>query len=351
MKKILFLNGGRIGGAETMTILYAKILHEAGFKTIVFTKCAVGEKGYSVQMIPNSIEHVEAACKFRELFFRVPLMIWKYRPDIIFCWDFHVVKNILAPIRGLHLCPKFKLVCRCPNTPSIMDPIERVGLYAFKSADIVISQTKEMSKELVEIIGIPSEKVITIYNPLFKDRIQKNIKCQYIYNSEFVNYVAVGRIAEQKDYSTMLEAFGLVLKRQPNSRLYILGRFNEHIMPNLYTIIRRCNMEDKVFFEGFQDNPHKYEIGADSFVISSIYEGLPNAMMEAMYLGVPVAATECIPYISQVVKNGVNGYTCPIKDSEKLADAMIKVAKLKGLQKYTDINTSEQSIIQLFKSL
>lgn len=351
MKKILFLNGGGTGGAETMTVLYAKILHDVGFQTIVFTKCSDVDKGYSVSMIPDTIEHIEVVCKFRELFIYIPYLIWKYHPDLVFCWDFHIVKYILTPIRQLHLCPTFKLVCRCPNTPSIMDPAEKKGLYAFKSADVVISQTKEMSSELVNIVGIPSERVITIYNPIFKEKIHKDILCQHEFDSKFVNYVAAGRIAEQKDYPTMLEAFALVLKRQPNSRLYILGQANEQIMPILYNIVRCSNMEDKVYFEGYQDNPHKYEINADAFVISSTYEGLPNAMIEAMYLGVPVAATECIPYITQVISSGVNGYTCPIKDSNKLAEAMILSAKIKGLPRFVDINNSELLIVKTFETL
>ena len=74
-------------------------------------------------------------------------------------------------------------------------------------------------------------------------------------------------------------------------------------------------------------------------------------MIEAIYLGVPVAATACIPYISQVVKIGINGYTCPIKEADKLADAMIAAAKIKGLPKFIDINHSEQAIVKLFNDL
>ena len=116
-------------------------------------------------------------------------------------------------------------------------------------------------------------------------------------------------------------------------------------------LIKKNKMESAVFFEGYQENPHKYETGADVYALSSVYEGLPNAMIEAMYLGVPVAATECIPYISQVVKNGVNGYTCPIKDAKQLADAMLAAARIKGLPRFIDINHSEQEIVTLFNNL
>ena len=351
MKTILFLNGGGIGGAETMTVLYATVLQDSGFRSIILTKISDSDEGDTTVMIPEEIEQEKVKCRFRGLFYHIPHTIWKYRPDIVFCWDYHIVKRILSPLFKLHICPKFKLVCRCPNTPSIMDPVEREGLHAFKTADIVIAQTKEMAEELVRITGIPDGRIHTIYNPIYKARIHRNIESRYDFDTNYINYVAVGRIAEQKDYPTMLEAFALVLSKQPDSRLYILGRTNERIMPRLYDMIKKNKMESAVFFEGYQENPHKYETGADVYVLSSVYEGLPNAMIEAMYLGVPVAATECIPYISQVVKNGVNGYTCRIKDAKQLADAMLAAARIKSLPRFIDINHSEQEIVTLFNKL
>ena len=351
MKTILFINGGGVGGAENMTVQYATILQESGFHSVILTKISDIEEVDTTVMIPEEIEQVKIRCRFRGLFYHILRAIWKYRPDIVFCWDFYVVKHILSPLRKLHLCPKFKLVCRCPNTPSIMEPIERDGLQAFKSADIVIAQTKEMAEELVRITGISKGRIHTIYNPLSKARIHRNIESKFAFDTNYVNYVAVGRIAELKDYPTMLEAFAFVLNKQPHSRLYILGPTNERILPGLYELIQKYNMRGAVFFEGYQENPHKYEIGADAYVISSVYEGLPNAMIEAMYLGVPVAATECIPYISQVVKNGINGYTCPIKDADKLSEAMLAAAKIKDLPKFIDINNSEQAIVKLFTDL
>lgn len=352
MNKILFINGGGVGGAETVTILYADILNKAGFDIEILTQITKHDLcNCSVKLIPQDIKHKEAHCRFIIFFFYVLKTIWEYKPKIIFCWNFNVVKYILKPIINLRLTQQFKLVCRCPNTPSIMDPIERNGLNAFKISDIIIAQTKEMAIELNTIINIPERKIVTIYNPIFKNRIIKNISNKFHLNHQFINYIAVGRMSEQKDYITLLSAFAIVLKTQPNSRLYILGKNNDTIKNSLNIIITKNNMSNMIFFEGYQSNPHKYEIEADAYVLSSVYEGLPNAMIEAMYLGVPVAATTCIPYISQIIKDGINGYTCPIKNPERLAQAMINAAKIKGLPKYQDINCSEKDIIDLFNNL
>lgn len=352
MKKILFLNGGNLGGAEMMTILYAKILSNAGYKCKILTHIFPGKSDQTAALIPKKISQETIKCKWRYYLIYVYFQILKYQPDIVFAWDTFVIKHVLSRFRKYHLTPSFKLVCRCPNTPSVMDSMECAGLASFKDADIVIAQTKEMETELHTIVGLNASKIITIYNPINKERIERNILDSYILDKSYTNYVATGRISEQKDYDTMLRAFALVVRQQPRSRLYICGReTNMELTNSLKQIIIEYSISDKVFFEGFQPNPHKYVKNADAYVLSSVYEGLPNAMMEAMYLGVPIAATACIPYIAQVIRDGYNGYTCPVKNPQLLSEAMLKASTLKNIPKFVDINNSEAQIITLFCSI
>ena len=120
---------------------------------------------------------------------------------------------------------------------------------------------------------------------------------------------------------------------------------------SLKSLTCSLGISEFVKFVGFQANPYKYLKYADVFVLSSIYEGLPNVMLEAMYLGKPVAVTACIPYISQVVRPGVNGYLAPVGDSNALAKAMTEAKDIKGLSQYGDINDSEKLIVKTFKKL
>lgn len=348
-KRILFLNGSGLGGAQLMTVLYANILHETGFQCRMLTQVSENGGLQYIETLNNAIPHSEAHCRFRKYPFYVLKEIWQFKPDIVFVWNSIVVRQILNRFRKYHLTPKFKLVCRCPNTPSVMDPKECVGLKAFKSADLVIAQTVEMAHELNTIIGIDANKIVTVYNPINKERIETNIRESFPFDKSFTNYVATGRISEQKDYATMLKAFALVVQKQPKSRLYILGKESTTELTGcLQKIIKDNNLQENVFFEGFQPNPHKYVKDADVYVLSSIYEGLPNAMIDAMYLGVPVATTTCIPFISQVIHDGVNGYTCPTKNPDLLSDAMLKAKTIMNLPKYVNINNSEEQIRNLF---
>lgn len=347
--RILFLNGGGLGGAQMMTVLYANILQKAGFQCKILTRTDVGDDPQYLDTLLESIKHTEVQCRFRKYPLYVFKEIWIFRPDIVFVWNSIVVRQILNRFRKYHLTPSFKMVCRCPNTPSVMDEKESAGLVSFRDADMVIAQTEEMAQELHTIVGIDSRRIVTIYNPINKERIYSNIQENFPFDKSYTNYVATGRISEQKDYPTMLKAFALVVKNLPMSRLYILGKDpSNELTSYLLQIIKENNLQHKVFFEGFQSNPHKYVKDADAFVLSSIYEGLPNAMLDAMYLGIPVVATTCIPYIAQVVHDGENGYTCPVKDSKALSEAMLKAVRIKRLKKYEDINNSEKLIIKFF---
>jgi len=335
-----------------MTILYSKILNEAGFDCKILTHTFLGRKYQVAHLIPGSIKHENVKCRLRYFFFFFYLQIWKFRPDIVFTWNLDTLKYFLSTARRFHLCPVYKIVVRCAITPSLVVDEVRLKMKSYNLSDVVISQTNEMADELINLVGINPEKVITIYNPIDKERIEVGLSEKFEFDESYTNYVAAARIHPQKDYPTMIEAFSLVLKQQPDSRLYICGEMIDAVYgKSLKENISKLGISENVFFEGYQTNPHKYLANADAFVFSSIYEGLPNAMLEALYLGIPVATTACIPYITQVIKEGYNGYTCNVGDSEGLAAAMLKAVQIKNLPKFVDANNSENQIVKLFKNL
>ena len=82
-------------------------------------------------------------------------------------------------------------------------------------------------------------------------------------------------------------------------------------------------------FTGFSDNPYKWLKYADCFVLASRREGLPNTLIEASYVGVPVVATKCLGVISDIVKDGYNGYMVEMDDVDGMSDAMAKAVLLR----------------------
>ena len=97
-------------------------------------------------------------------------------------------------------------------------------------------------------------------------------------------------------------------------------------------------------------NPYKFVKNADCFVLSSRNEGLPNVLIEALYLGTPVAATTCIPVIKRIVSEGKNGYLAENENFAQLANAMIMASKL-GRITSTYNATSNEAYRKLFEDI
>lgn len=350
MKDILLITHSSCGGVERMTLLYAKILQQAGFDSRMLIVQNPSEGFDLKSFIPPNIPYNLIHTRYRYLYFHVVRYILYTKPSCVF-YSFPLL--VPALIFSKILMPKLKVVCRDCNMPTRHQKKQSYpAKYIMQYADAIIAQTKEMKQEMAEFYHVDSEKITVINNPLDKELIQNKIRETYQYSfPRYTHYVAVSRLAPQKDYITMIKAFSIVLKQYESSQLDIIGNthWDKDYTAKVYKIIEELGIGRHIAFHGFQENPFKYMDAADVFVLSSIHEGLPNVMLEAMYLGKPVVVTRSIPYISQVVHDGMNGYTVPVGDCEKLADAMIKARKLKMKEKFVDVNSSERQIIELFE--
>lgn len=350
-RKVYFLVSAGQGGSEHITILYAKILMEQGFDCSLLICRDKGARVYVADYIPKGLTQETITSRYRYMIFS----LWKYlrrgKPDIVF-----------STIPGLSMLVLFlkklglyrgKVIIRDSNMPSRQAVrTQKMAKQLYRYSDVLIAQTDEMKDEMVRVYGVNRGKIRVINNPTDEETIKEKIKEPFPFDHKYINYVSVGRIMEQKDYLTAIRAFAFVLKKQPDSRFYIVGGespLQQNYAQSVHDEVERLVITDKVFFEGFQDNPYKYEDGCDVFVLSSIYEGLPNVMLDAMYLGKPVAVTSSIPYIDQVVHDGKNGYKVKVGDYKSLAEAMLKAQDLKGLTRFVPVNDSAKQIIKIFK--
>jgi len=100
--------------------------------------------------------------------------------------------------------------------------------------------------------------------------------------------VAIGRLGSEKGFDRLIRAFSFLLAKKPNARLWILGK--GELENNLKELINSLGLIEKVFLIGFQKNPFLWLRHADLFVLSSRFEGLPNALLEALACGCSVVA-------------------------------------------------------------
>ena len=196
-------------------------------------------------------------------------------------------------------------------------------------ADNIVAVSEGVAKDLIEI-GLPKEKIKVIYNPIvdtqLKNKIQDSFEHTWLKTGQPPVILAVGRLTKQKDFPTLLRAFAIV-RRQLPVRLIILGEGEER--PSLESLIRKLNIESDVKLMGFVENPYMYMSKVSMLVLSSVWEGFGNVLVEAMAAGTPVLSTNCPSGPAEILERGKYGKLVPIGDEECLAEGIIETLKQK----------------------
>lgn len=193
-------------------------------------------------------------------------------------------------------------------------------------ADEVLAVSHGVADDLSKVTGIPTAKIKVVYNPVITPSLIENSKAAlahpWLANKEAPVVLGVGRLSEQKDFSTLIRAFAQVRRSRP-ARLMILGTGPER--QSLASLAGSLGVEADVAFLGFVNNPYAYMKQADVFALSSKWEGLPNVLIEAMAVGTPVVSTNCPSGAAEILADGQYGELVEIGDSDGMAIALLKV--------------------------
>lgn len=186
-----------------------------------------------------------------------------------------------------------------------------------------VFQTNEARDWYLPHLRGTSQKVIpNAINPVF-------LRAPYTADRERV-IVGTGRLNEQKNFALLISAFALIANKFPEYKLVIYGKGS--LLESLQSLAHEKGIADRVEFPGFvSDMPQRLE-KASLFVLSSDYEGMPNALMEAMALGLPCVSTDCGGGGARfLIQNGENGILVPQRDELKMAEAIQKILTDKEL--------------------
>lgn len=167
----------------------------------------------------------------------------------------------------------------------------------FKRADYVVSVSKLINDEMSEKYGIPQKKCVCIYNPYDLDNISKqaNMELPERYKEFFEKTVIcnVGHLSKQKGQFHLVRILPELKKIIPNIGLVIIGNKESEYANKLKLLAKDLGVEDLVLFTGIEKNPFTFIKKSFCFVFPSLYEGFPNALAEAMAIGIPVIACDC----------------------------------------------------------
>ena len=206
---------------------------------------------------------------------------------------------------------------------------DRVGFFTKKLiyplADNLVIQTYSVKKFYKDI---PNLKVTVIPNPITPPTIStKTNKFQF----KNKTIVAVGSIRlEKKGFDLLVKAFAKISKKYSDWDLVIFGDGSDRLI--LENLILEYGLKDRVFLPGVVDNPREIIVDADIFVLSSIKEGFPNVLIEAMSVGLACVSFDCNFGPSEIIDNYKNGILVETGNIEKLQEAIEKLINSKSLR-------------------
>ena len=192
-------------------------------------------------------------------------------------------------------------------------------------ADLHVAVSQGVADDLARFMKTDRENIRTIYNPVVTaelfERAREKPAHPWFEAGEPPVILGVGRLAPQKDFPTLIRAFAAVLQQRP-ARLLILGEGAQR--SELETLAHALGVAENVLLPGFADNPFSYMARADTFVLSSKFEGLPGALIQAMACGCKVVSTDCPSGPYEILAGGRLAQLVPVGDSGALAAAILK---------------------------
>jgi glycosyltransferase involved in cell wall biosynthesis len=205
-------------------------------------------------------------------------------------------------------------------------PILMHGFYP--GADSVVAVSHGLADDLAERSGLPRARIDVVYNPVVTPelavRAAAPVDHPWLAPRQPPVVLSVGRLTAQKDYPTLIRAFERIAARSA-ARLVILGEGEAHA--ELESLVQATGLAGRVALPGFVANPYAYMARAKVFVLSSIWEGLPTVLVEALACGCPVISTDCRSGPREILEDGAWGRLVPVGAVDELATAMLAVLR------------------------
>lgn len=246
--------------------------------------------------------------------------------------SFITLANIIALIAKVFFSRQLKVIANVHDVTSQILQHSKLQRYErfllrwlirllYPRADAIVAVAHGIKRDLMESFGVPAHKIVVIYNPIdgqsIRARAAEPVDHPWFSKQEQHLIVAVGRLVKLKGFDLLIRAMAQL---SVPTRLVIIGDGEER--SSLERLIASLGLADRVALLGFQENPWKYMARADLFVLSSLTEGMPNVIGEAMALGLPIVATDCSPGVREYLDDGRAGLLVPPGDPRALAEGI-----------------------------
>lgn len=313
------------GGAERAMIDVATSMSERGYR---YTICCnqVGENYRSlveqrnVQVLELGVQRTASALP------KLARVVRAERPRTLLATITHA--NVIAAIAARALFPAPRIVLRQANTMVTSAEINlRAKLavaavpWVYRTADSVIAVSEATANDMVEH-SVPRDKIEIIANGVDHAFIAHEAMQAMQYEppdrrEDTRVIVSLGRLTRQKAFDNLLHALASL---PDDVNLWIFGEGKDRV--SLEQLARDLGVADRVWMPGFVSNPFPYIKRADCFVLCSRWEGMPNALVQALSLGVPSVATDAPGGSREVLLDGKAGWLVPVDDVAALSGSI-----------------------------
>lgn len=324
------------GGAERAMLIFAKGLLDLGHDVDVVLAASHGPLRSLVdgraKLLDLGSSRVITALP------RLCAYLLRHRPCLVFSTMSHM--NVVTLLSVQLVDRRIPVVVREANVPlsATKRPdtlsertVQRLIPLLYPRAKAVIAVSNVIRDELLSISDRLQEKIAVIPNPVVSPDLfsaaEEPVDHPWFAPGGPPVILSVGRLHPQKDFPTLLRAFA-ELKKVKDCRLLILGEGDER--ESLEKLASRLNIERETSMPGFVINPFPYMRRAAVFVSSSVYEGMPNSLLQAMALGVPIVATDCKGGAKEVLSDSGLGRIVAAGDHLQMAEAILASIDGKG---------------------
>mgnify|MGYP001851818649 CR=1 FL=1 len=304
------------GGAERITLYLAQFFQENGRDVVIVTG-GIGKNEYPIpkgikRISLNTDKHTNAvkslisgASSFRKI-------IREEELDLVIILGISVCSYIIPGCIGT----KIKIIVSERNDPTHYagrNITKNLSRFLMRFADGYVFQTKEVKKFYHKICRGRGK---VIFNPL----LTKNLPNAYLEKKEKI-IVSVGRLDPQKNQKLLITAFSKIAKRHPEYKLIIYGEGK--LRTELERLVSALDLKERIELPGNKLDVLEYIKSSQIFVLSSDFEGMPNALIEAMAMGLACISTDCPSGGPRaLIENGKNGVLVQTGNSKEMAEAI-----------------------------
>ena len=309
------------GGAEHQLVQVASGLKNRGWRVSVTSLLSSTPLAAPLELSGIPVNHLGMRRGIADprAIFRLAATLRRLGPDLVHSHMVHA--NLLARATRL-ICPMTALICTVQNIDEEGRGRELAYRLTDRLADVTTIICRAAGDRYVRIGAVPREKLrvlpngvdVVLFSP---DTALRNATRRALELGGNFVWLAIGRLDVQKDYGAMLRAFALL--NHPGSVLLIAGE--GPLRPPIESLARELNIAPRVRFLGFRADTPALMNAADAYLMSSAWEGLPMALLEAAACALPAVATN-VGGNAEVVRDGASGFLAPPQDADALAASM-----------------------------